>query len=106
MLGRHQDETALRRLDLEDDRYDAVQSGDVDRLAAICHPDLLYTHTGGITDTLESYTSKLRQRYYVYHSIEHPIDRIVTVHDVALILGKMNARITIGTPRSSSATHR
>ncbi|WP_317762240.1 hypothetical protein [Rhodococcus opacus] len=47
----------------------------------------MYTHTSGITDTLESYTSELCQPYYVYHSIEHPIDRVVTVHDVTLVLG-------------------
>ena len=84
-LGTYEDETALRRL--EDDRYDAVQSGDVDRFIAIRHPALMYTRTSGITDTLESYTSELCQRYYVYHSIEHPIDRVVTVHDVTLVLG-------------------
>ncbi|ANS32602.1 hypothetical protein R1CP_40105 (plasmid) [Rhodococcus opacus] len=57
---------------------------------------LISTHTSGITDRIEFYTSKLRQRCYVHHSIEHPIDRIVAVNGDALVLGEMNARITVG----------
>jgi ketosteroid isomerase-like protein len=87
------DEDAIRRL--EEERYDAVLRGDVAAFAACCHPELLYTHSTGITDTLDSYLGKLAG-YYVYHSIDHPITRIVISGDVALVLGEMNADITAG----------
>jgi len=70
--------------------------GDVAAFEALCHPELLYTHSSGATDTLESYMDKLTQRYYVYHSIDHPIERVVVTGDVALVLGEMNAEITSG----------
>ncbi|HEY1485673.1 MAG TPA: nuclear transport factor 2 family protein [Micromonosporaceae bacterium] len=90
----NQDETAVRRL--EDERYDALRRGDLDAFAACCHPRLLYTHSSGGTDTLKSYLDKLRAGYYVYHSIEHPIERVVIEGDVALVQGEMNADITAG----------
>jgi ketosteroid isomerase-like protein len=88
------DESAIRRL--EDERYDALLRGDITAFAAHCHSQLLYTHSSGGTDTLESYLAKLREGFYVYHSIDHPISQIVITDDVALVLGEMNADITTG----------
>ena len=88
------DEQTVRRL--EDARYDALISGDHTAFAAMCHPRLLYTHSSGGTDTLATLLPKLEARFYVYHSIDHPIDRIVIEGDVALVLGEMNADITAG----------
>jgi ketosteroid isomerase-like protein len=88
------DEVAIRRG--EDERYDAVRRGDVDAFVGYCHPELLYTHSSGTTDSLDSYAGKLRSGYYVYHSIDHPITRIVIDGDTALVLGEMNADITSG----------
>jgi ketosteroid isomerase-like protein len=81
---------------LEDQRYDAMLRGDVAAFEALCHPELLYTHSTGATDTLESLVAQLNRQYYVYHSIHHPIDRVVVTGDVALVLGEMNAEITSG----------
>ena len=88
------DEREVRRL--EDLRYDALVRGDIDAFVACCHPDLMYTHSSGVTDTLDSYAEKLRTGYYVYHAIDHPITRIAIEGDTALVLGEMNADITAG----------
>lgn len=81
---------------LEAQRYEAIAAGDFDRFAELAHPDLIYTHSNGLVDSLDSYLSKCREGYYVYHYIEHPIDEIRILGDVALVLGEMNASITSG----------
>ncbi|MEE3850933.1 nuclear transport factor 2 family protein [Gordonia sp. LSe1-13] len=81
---------------LEDRRYDAITSGDFDSFAALAHPSLVYTHSNGATDTLESYMDKCSKGFYVYHQVDHPIDFIRIVGDVALVVGEMNAAITAG----------
>ena len=84
---------------LERQRFDAVVAGDFDAFAAVAHPELMYTHSNGVTDTLESYLRKCRDGFYVYHQIDHPITKIVIVDDVALVLGEMNADLTSGGTR-------
>ena len=82
--------------ELERRRFAAVVAGDFDGFAALCHPDLIYTHSTGVTDDLESYLARCRDGYYVYHRVDHPITRIVVTGDVALVLGEMNADLTAG----------
>jgi ketosteroid isomerase-like protein len=82
--------------ELEDRRYDAVVSRDFDGFAMLAHPELAYTHSSGDTDTLESYLEKCRSGFYVYHRIDHPIDRITVVGDTAIVVGEMHADITAG----------
>jgi hypothetical protein len=81
---------------LEDRRYEAMLTGDFDAFAGLCHSDLLYTHSNGGTDSLESYLAKVRAGYYLYHSIDHPVETIVVCGDTAVVLGEMNASITAG----------
>jgi ketosteroid isomerase-like protein len=88
---------------LEDARYAAVIAGDVDAFAAHAHPDLAYTHSNAVTDTLESYVDKLRSRFYVYHRIDHPVDRILVSGDAAVVVGEMLADITAGGTRKTLA---
>jgi ketosteroid isomerase-like protein len=83
-------------LDLEHRRFDAVVAGDIDAFAALAHPDLLYTHSNGVTDTLESYLAKCRDGFYVYHRVDHPVTNIVVTGDLGLVLGEMNADLTAG----------
>ncbi|WP_084356423.1 nuclear transport factor 2 family protein [Mycolicibacterium wolinskyi] len=84
-------ETTIRNLERE--RYSAVVAGDFDRFAALAHPQLAYTHSNGVTDTLESYLDKCRNGFYVYEHVDHPIDFITIVDDVALVVGEMNANL-------------
>jgi ketosteroid isomerase-like protein len=83
-------------LDLERRRFDAVVAGDFDAFAAVAHRDLLYTHSNGVTDTLESYLAKCRDGFYVYHRVDHPVTNIVVAGDLGLVLGEMNADLTAG----------
>jgi ketosteroid isomerase-like protein len=98
--GSDKDDTDVEEVvELERLRYDAVVAGDFDAFAAVCHPDLVYTHSTGVTDTLESYVAKCRDGYYDYHRIDHPVTKVVLHGDVALVLGEMNADITAGGAR-------
>lgn len=83
-------------LDLERRRFDAVVAGDFETFAAVAHRDLLYTHSNGVTDTLESYLAKCRDGFYVYHRVDHPVTKIVVTGDLGLVLGEMNADLTAG----------
>ena len=85
--------------ELEDRRYAAVVAGDFNDFAAVCHLDLIYTHSNGVTDTLESYLEKCRSGFYVYHEIDHPVSKIVITGGVALVSGEMNAELTAGGTR-------
>ena len=60
------------------------------------HPDLRYTHSNAVVDTLDSYLAKCRDGFYVYHSVDHPIDKITVIGDVALVFGEMKADLTAG----------
>ena len=79
---------------LERRRFDAMVAGDFDAFAAVAHPELMYTHSSGTTDSLESYLRKCRDGFYVYHQIDHPVTKIVVTGDVAVVLGEMNADLT------------
>jgi uncharacterized protein (TIGR02246 family) len=82
--------------ELEQQRYAAMVEGDFDGFAAVCHPDLIYTHSTAVTDTLASYLAKCREGFFVYHRIEHPVTKVVVIGDTAFVLGEMNADITAG----------
>jgi ketosteroid isomerase-like protein len=94
-------ETTIR--DLEDARYDALVRGDIPAFVELAHPELAYTHSDGSVDTLDSYREKLESGYYVYHRIDHPIDRIVVEGDTALVVGEMHADITANGTRKALA---
>lgn len=80
---------------LEERRYQAVVDGDYDAFEDLCHQRLVYTHSLGDRDTLSSYLEKLRKGFYRYHRIDHPIEDIVLIGDTALVLGQMNADLTV-----------
>ena len=79
---------------LERIRYDAVKNQDFETFSELCHPDLVYTHSNGERDSLQSYLHKCRTGTYIYHRIEHPVERVVVTGDVAVVVGQMHADIT------------
>jgi hypothetical protein len=93
-------------IELERQRYAAIVAGDFDGFAAVCHPELMYTHSTGVTDSLDSYLAKCHEGFYVYHHVDHPVERIVVTGDAALVLGEMNADLTAGGVASSCGTRR
>ena len=87
--------------DLEDARYAAMENGDVDAFARLCHPALSYSHSNGARDTFETMVDKLRKRVFVYGPIDHPIERIVIEGSMALVIGQMSAPVEVnGVPRT------
>lgn len=82
--------------ELEQRRYEAVVNEDFEAFSALCHPELVYTHSNGERDSLASYLEKCRGGHYAYHQIEHPIEDIVVIGDVVIVVGEMNADITAG----------
>jgi len=81
--------------ELEDKRYEAVLNQDYDTFESLCHADLVYGHTGGNRDSLETYMAKLRTGALRYHRIDHPMENIVLVGDAALVTGQMTADLTV-----------
>lgn len=92
--GNSSSEAEIRRL--EDDRYHAILSGDLAAFSSLCHPDLVYTHSNGERDTLESYMEKCGAGFYKYHKIDHPIEKIIATDTVAVVAGGMRASLTAG----------
>ncbi|MFF2317840.1 nuclear transport factor 2 family protein [Arthrobacter sp. NPDC058097] len=82
-------------LSLEDSRYEAVLRADFEAFADLCHEDLVYAHSNGDRDDLDSYMEKCRQGVYVYHRISHPVEQVKIIGDVALVMGEMQADLTI-----------
>lgn len=82
--------------DLEQRRYAAMLSGDIEAFAALAHPELIYTHSNGVVDTLSSYVAKCRDGYYQYLRLEHPIDSILIFESIALVYGGMSGEIISG----------
>ena len=85
---------------LGDQRYATIVRGDYDAFRELCHADLAYTHSTGISDCLDSYLAKCTQGFYDHHRIDHPIRDISIFGDVALALGEMRADLTAGGVRT------
>jgi uncharacterized protein (TIGR02246 family) len=88
------DDVAGEILGLEAERYRAVVDGEYETVLGLCHPDLVYTHSDGSRDSVESYLDKCRAGHYVYHRIDHPVEQVVVAGDTAVVVGQMNATIT------------
>lgn len=81
---------------LEEERFKAIVEKRYEDFAKLAHPDMTYTHTSGITDSKESYLSKLFGGFYDYKWIEHPIHKIHIIGDVALVFGEMHCDLVAG----------
>ena len=80
---------------LEDGRYQAMLDGDTAILDALCSGDLIYTHSKGDHDDKQSYLHKVGSRYFTYLEITHPADRVLVVHDAALVTRRMTANVSV-----------
>jgi ketosteroid isomerase-like protein len=85
----------------EDRRYQAMLDADLDTLDALCADELSYTHSNGVRDTKAEYFDKVRSGYYVYHRIDHPVERVEVVGDAAVVVGRMTADLDSGGARKS-----
>jgi len=85
----------------EDRRYQAMLDGDLETLDALCADQLSYTHSNGVRDTKAEYFAKVREGYYVYHRIDHPVERVAVAGDAAVVIGRMTADLTSGGARKT-----
>jgi ketosteroid isomerase-like protein len=90
----HAQEARIRQL--EDERYRAMLDGDVETLGRLLSARLSYTHSNGDRDSKESYLQKVRDGYFVYRSVAHPVDRIEVLAGAALVIGEMHASAEVG----------
>jgi hypothetical protein len=95
------DDDTAAVLAAEDRRYQAMLDADLDALDALCADELSYTHSSGVRDTKTEYFDKIRSGYYVYHRIDHPVERVEIAGDTAVVLGRMAADIhSNGVPKA------
>lgn len=81
---------------LEDERFKSIVERRYEDFAKLVHPEMTYTHTGGITDSKQSYLDKLFSGFYDYKWIEHPISKIQIIGDIALVFGEMHCEVLAG----------
>jgi ketosteroid isomerase-like protein len=88
-------------LHAEDRRYRAMQDADLAILDQLCDDALSYAHSSGVRDTKAEYFAKVRSGYYVYHRIDHPVERVEVRGDTAIVVGRMTADIDVqGVPKT------
>jgi hypothetical protein len=95
------DDDVAAVLAAEDRRYAAMLDGDLDVLDELCADELSYTHSNAVRDTKAEYFAKLRERYYVYHRIDHPVERVEVAGDAAMVVGSMTADLDSGGVRKT-----
>ena len=95
------DDVVAAVLAAEDRRYEALPDRDLPTLERLFHDRLSYTHSSGVRDTKDEYLEKIRDGYYVYHRIDHPVDRVEVVGDTVVVIGRMTADLAVqGTPKT------
>src|SRR3712207_8534350 len=84
----------------EDRRYQAMQDGDLATLDELCAEELSYAHSSGGRDTKREYLDGVGSGHFVYHRVEHPVERVEVYGDTAVVIGRMIAELDVrGTPR-------
>ncbi len=81
--------------ELENERYQAMIARDFVGLSKLMHSELSYAHSSGSVDSLSSYLKKCEAGFYIYHYVEHPIDSIFIIENIALVRGEMNGEISV-----------
>lgn len=64
--------------------------------AQVLLADMAYIHATGVVDDLKSYLEKCRSREFIYHTLNHQIDKVTRVGDLAIALGEMVTIVTSG----------
>ncbi|MCR8930440.1 MULTISPECIES: nuclear transport factor 2 family protein [Pseudomonas] len=90
----HNDQSDLVIRTCEAQRSAAMLGGHLDIFSHLFHPDLTYIHSSGAVDTLKSYLEKCRAREFIYHTLDHRIDKVTRVGDLAIALGEMTTTVT------------
>lgn len=85
---------------LENQRFQAILNKDYLAFRKLCHLNLHYMHSNGVSDNLDSYIQKCETNFYQYQWIKHPIDKIEFFNNCAFVFGEMQAELLINsTPK-------
>ena len=79
----------------EDLRYDALLGPDLATLERLFDDRLSYAHSSGVRDTKAEYLAKVERGYYVYRSIDHPVERVDVLGDSAVVVGRMTSDLLV-----------
>ena len=79
----------------EDRRYEALLGPDLPTLERLFHDRLSYAHSSGVRDTKDQYLEKIRNGYYDYARIDHPVERVDVLGNTAVVIGRMTADLTV-----------
>ncbi|TFV86502.1 nuclear transport factor 2 family protein [Blastococcus sp. CT_GayMR20] len=79
----------------EDLRYEALLGPDLPTLERLFHDRLSYAHSSGVRDTRDEYLAKIRDGYYDYERIDHPVERVDLLGDTAVVVGRMTADLKV-----------
>jgi ketosteroid isomerase-like protein len=80
-------------LALENERYAAMLAADADALDRLLSSRLVYVHSTGGRDTKAEYLDRVRSGFFVYETIDHPVDQIIVAGGAAVVVGAMDARV-------------
>jgi hypothetical protein len=79
----------------EDERYAALLGPDLPTLRRLFADELSYAHSSGARDTKAEYLHKIETGYYVYERVDHPVERVEVLGDVAIVVGRMTADLQV-----------
>ena len=82
-------------LDIETARYAAMLAGDSAALEQLLDEDLLYSHSDGTRDSRDTYLEKVRQGHFLYHAVDHPVEKVIVLGDCAIVVGRMHASVSV-----------
>lgn len=75
--------------ELENRRYAAMLASDVSTLDALLSDRLVYCHSNAERDTKATYLERVRNKTFIYESLEHPEENIIVTSDAAVVVGAM-----------------
>jgi ketosteroid isomerase-like protein len=78
---------------LEDARYAAMVSKDIETLDRLLDDKLIYMHSTGVADTKASYIDGLRTGVWDYQSVERTEQRVQVDGDIGMVFCKMSIRL-------------
>lgn len=88
-------------VELERQRLGALTAGDFELLARLCHPNLLYTHSTGHTDSCQTYLDRCRSGFYRYETIDCQVEGQVVAGSTLAFTEVMSAQVRVdGRPRA------
>ena len=83
-------------LELEERRWSALLSNDLEAIDELFHPQLTYTHSNAVVDSKEVYMANLSAGVVRYVACDREDTQVVEIGDVASITGKATFSVQVG----------